>query len=229
MKFEENLQIKNISNPKSLLLNQPGDKENSYIQFKNWSSINKLEFTNDNQPFVLYFYNYNYDKIFVKDDLIDDIGIAIYPVNNFQSTLNKERIEPITLNFEGNNISFKSKLSSDFDFKAHKSEISFANTPNELSNLTMFTIEEQKSYELPKTYLQGYGEIDVDIISKNNSLTVDIVGEVSELKAANRSLLPSLKRFISENLSAIVITFLSGVIAAIFSLLTEKLASNKEK
>jgi hypothetical protein len=229
MEFEESLQLKNVSNPKSLELSKSKNNEESIIQFKNWSSENKIEFTNDNRPFVLYFYNYNHDKILVDDELIDDIGIAIYPINNFQSTINKDPIQPIILGFEGINLSFKSRLSSDFDFQNDNSQISFSNIPNESSTLTMFTIEEQKSYELPKTSLHGSGEIDVEIFIKNNKFTVDIVGEVDELKAANRSLLPSLKKFIGENLSAIVITFLSGIIAAIFSLLTERISPKKEK
>ncbi|MGE7070860.1 hypothetical protein CN689_15170 [Peribacillus butanolivorans] len=157
--------------------------------------------------------------------------MAIYPLNNFEHSLNDKPVEPIILNFEGyDNTTINSNLSNNFAFKheSKDSKISFSNTPFEKSDLTMFTIEEQVKYDLPKTNLQGSGKLNVDV-SINDDLKVNIVGEAIELKAANRSLLPSFIKFLNENLSAILITLFSAIMAAFFSMLYEKNSAQSTK
>lgn len=234
-KFEfplsDNLTVKNVGNPKYIKIKQNEDNKSHYINFRNWSNKTELEFSNNNQEFVLNFYKYNHDNIIINNEKSEDMGLAIYPLNNFEHSLNDKPVEPIILNFEGyDNTTINSNLSNNFAFKheSKDSKISFSNTPFEKSDLTMFTIEEQVKYDLPKTNLQGSGKLNVDV-SINDDLKVNIVGEAIELKAANRSLLPSFIKFLNENLSAILITLFSAIMAAFFSMLYEKNSAQSTK
>ncbi|WP_156289437.1 hypothetical protein [Oceanobacillus salinisoli] len=222
--LNDNLTVQNVGNPKFIEIKQNEDNKSHNINFRNWSNNTKLEFSNNNQQFVLYFYKYNHENIIINNEELDDMGLAIYPLNNFQHTLNGEPIEPIILNFEGSdNTTISGNLSNTFSFN-HESKdahMSFSNTPFVKSDLTMFTIEEQVKYELPKTNLSGSGKLNIDVLI-NDGFKVDIVGEVNELKAANRSLLPSLIKFLNKNLETILVTLFSAILAAYFSFLNEK-------